>query len=227
MEYVILILIMFVGVNTAVKLSFWKLWQVFIAGAAMALFVVLTYPLATELSKTELTAMVQTSSVMQNIAVIVTLETAVFFAFSFVELKKLMGKKKVNPLTLLTLRYYPGLLVYPILFFVLGHLMFSFPGVAFNRLGYTMAVTLLITVPFVSWGIKKQLPEEEYRLELLFISNLLTCIIGLITTVNGNTVYKSAGQTLDVYSLLMAIGIFTLFFTIGFLFSKFKKRKIN
>ncbi len=225
MYYIILILIVFILINTALKLSFWKLWQSLMFGAAVALFVYLVYPAATKLSKTELDAMIQTPAIMQNMAVVITLETLVFFAFAFMALRQFFGKK-VKKYLFVPLRFYPGLLLFPTAFFVLGELFFAFPGVDFERTAYIQAGVLFILIPLMAYGFKTLLKDADFRLELLFITNLFTCIFGLISTVNGNMVYRSVNQTTDLRILLPILGVCVLLFAAGFVFYKYKKLKI-
>ncbi len=224
MQYLIIILIAFITINTVLKLSFWKFWQVAIAVAIIAAFVWFTYPFAIKLSKPELTMMLQNPNVMQNIAVIITLESVIFFAFSFASLRQFFGKK-VKPYLMLPLHFYPGLLLFPTSFFILGQLIFSFPGTDFGFIAKLTAGGIALIVLLVTVLFKYLLPEKDFRLELLFITNLFTCIIGLISTVNGNTVYKAVQQPLNATALLIALGGGLLIFAIGFIINRYRKLK--
>ena len=46
---------------------------------------------------------------------------------------------------------------------------------------------MLVAIPLGTYGIKRLLPEKEIRLELLFLSNALIAVLGVIATVNGRT----------------------------------------
>lgn len=50
-----------------------------------------------------------------------------------------------------------------------------------------MAVGVLILISVGTLFLRYLLPEKELRLELLFLTNALTAILGIIATVNGRT----------------------------------------
>ena len=54
-------------------------------------------------------------------------------------------------------------------------------------IAWTMAVIVLIVIPSGSYAVRWLLPEKELRLEIFFLSNALTAVLGIIATVNGRT----------------------------------------
>lgn len=188
MEYIISVLILFILLNVLLKLSFWRWWQVALFSALLGLFVLLVTTYAAEQSKAEITAWLSTPAIMQNVAVLITLETVIFVSFAFMRLRQALGTK-VKKYLMIPLNIYPGLLLLPVLYFVLAQLFYALPGVSFNTISYGLAIAVFIFFPLLSWGFTKLLPEEDLRLEILFIVNLIVCMIGLITTVNGETAY--------------------------------------
>lgn len=128
---------------------------------------------------------------------------------------------------MIPLNIYPGLLLLPVLYFVLAQLFYALPGVSFNTISYGLAIAVFIFFPLLSWGFTKLLPEEDLRLEILFIVNLIVCMIGLITTVNGETAYAPVEQAFNIKAILFAVALFLVLFIIGFLWNKYKKIKIK
>lgn len=230
MEYIILILIIFIFINTILKLSYWEWWQRVLFGIACGAFVLLTYPYAISQSKTQLAGYLNNATIMQDMAVLVTIESAIYITFCFMAMRQLYGRKIkrwVKPLY-----WYPGILVFPALLYVQTNMIFSFPGTAFTTIAYVLAGGVVLLFPLLSGGIKWLLPEKELRLEVQFLLSLFVTIIGLISTANGNTVYSAVDEPLDVKALSVAIGIFLLFFAMGLGWNKLKwkfkrKKQIN
>jgi hypothetical protein len=222
MEYILLILILFIFINTILKLSYWKWWQRVVFGGVCGAFVLLAYPYAISQSKTQLADYLNNTRIMQDMAVLVTFESAIFITFCFSAMRQLYGKKFkrwVRPLY-----RYPGILVFPALFYILTNLIFSFSGVDFATIAYVLAGSVFLLFPLLSAGIKWLLPEKELRLEVQFLVSLFVTIIGLISTENGHTVYAAVSEPLNVKALLAAIGIFLLFFMTGYGWNKLKWR---
>ena len=222
MEYIILILIVFIFINTILKLSYWKWWQSIIFGLICGAFVLYTYPYAISQSKTELAAYLNNSKIMQDMAVLITLESIIFITFCFLAMQQLFGrttKRLMKPLF-----WYPGILIFPALFYFLTNIIFSFPGTDFSTIAYTLAGSVFLLFPLSSIGMKWLLPEKELRLEVQFLISIFVTIIGLISTENGNTVYSAVNEPLDIKALSVALGIFLLFFTAGYGWNKFKWR---
>ena len=222
MEYIVSILILFIFINTVLKLSYWKWWQSVIFGFICGIFVLFAYPYAISQSKTELTAYLNNPKIMQDMAVLITIESIIFITFCFLAMQQLFGratKRRVN-----LLYRYPGILVFPALFYVLTNTVFSFPGTDFSTIAYTLAGCVFILFPLLSIGMKWLLPEKELRLEVQFLISLFVTIIGLISTENGNTVYSAISEPYDIKALSVALGIFLMFFAAGFVWYKLKWR---
>lgn len=74
MELIIQILMLFILINCILKLSFWKLWQVGVFSLIAAIFVVGTCRFAILQSKTQLSDYLNNTTIMQDMAVLITLE---------------------------------------------------------------------------------------------------------------------------------------------------------
>jgi hypothetical protein len=226
METVVPILMLFITIGSLLKISFNKLWHSILFGTVAAIFIVATYQFATLQSKTQLADYLQNSNIMQNIAVLVTLESGIMFAYDFLSLRRLFGRK-VKRWIMLPLSWFPGLLIFPVLFFVLTQAIFSFPGVRFESIAWLMGASAFVLFPALTFGLKKLLPDEELRFEVHFIVTLFVTILGLICTVNGNVAYAAAEQPVDWKAIATTIGLFALAFVLGFGSNKLKWRIMN
>ena len=221
MQYIIRILILFILINSLLKLSFWKWRQTALFGLLCAVFIIGTHQWAILQSKTQLTDWFNNAKIMQDAAVLITVESIVGFVFCFAELRAMFGVKKEKwwkPL----LHYYPGLLVFPVLFYLQTQVIFGMPGIGFTTLSYMLAVVVLVALPLFGLLFKRLCPEKDLRLEVYFLVNLFVCIIGLITTVNGNTTYATVREPFRLEVALLSLSLFILFFAAGIVYNKYK-----
>lgn len=189
METVLWVLMILVCFNYVLKQTYRKMYSVFFSAVVCALFVGWSWPYAIEQSKSQITVWLSDSELMLDIAVVLTLEVAVQMAFCLLS-AHMQTSGKVKPVTLWTyrlLRWFPGVLIFPVLFSVLVSAIFTWPGTSFSQVAWTLAASLLAVIPLASWLLRKLLPEKDIRLELLFLTNALIAILGVIATVNGQT----------------------------------------
>lgn len=220
MEQIILILMLFIVINSAFKLSFWKWWQAGIYSLLAALFTILACPYAILQSKTQIADYLQNTEALQNMAIIITLESAVCFSFCVTYLRGLFGKK--NPWWAMVLWWYPSLLLFPVLFYCLTELIFTFVGVPFSTVSYIMAVVVLAALPLLAKLVKYLIPESDLRLEVHFLVSLFICMLGLLTTVNGKTVYAAVDEPINWNAVALSVVLFVGLFLIGFVWNRFK-----
>lgn len=220
MEFIISILILFILINSILKVSFWKLWQVMLFGLAGGIFIVLTYPYAIRQSRTQLADYLQNTTALKNMAVIITMESTICFAYCVAVLKGWFGQQEkwwVKPL-----KWYPGLLVFPVLFYLQTELIFHLSGISFPVIAYGFAIAFVFLLPLCCILFRYLLPEKELRLEVHFLVSLFVAFIGLLTTVNGNVTYQAARTSVDWKALSLAFCLFLLFFIIGMVWNSYK-----
>lgn len=220
MELVIQILILFIILNSILKLSFWKLWQAALFGIGCGVFIIFMYPYAIEQSKTQLADYLSNTKVMQNMAVLITLESSVCFAYCFLATKRIFGDKFSRWGRVL--QSYVSLLIFPVLFYLLTQAIFSMPGTEFSTIGYGFSVCVAMLLPLLGHLFKKILPENDFRLEIHFLVSLFVCILGLITTVNGHVTYAAVEESMDIQMLAMALSLFVVAFAIGYSWNRIK-----
>lgn len=120
----------------------------------------------------------------------------------------------------------PGVLIFPVLFSGLVYLIFSFPGVSFSLVAWSMAAGVLILISAGTLFLRYLLPEKELRLELLFLTNALTAILGIIATVNGRTAVTGVSEV-DWGALTGLIIMLAGGGLIGLVIYKYRRIKTN
>lgn len=217
MESVVLVMMILVCFNYILKQTYRKVYSIAFSAIVCALFVGLMWPYAIEQSKSQISDWLANSALMLDIAVILTLEVAVQMAFCVLS-AHIQTSGKVKPITIWVyrvLRWFPGVLIFPVLFSLLVSAIFALPGVSFSLIAWVLAAIVFIVIPLASWGVKWLLPEKEIRLELLFLSNALIAILGVIATVNGQTAvagisdvdWKALGGVVSLLTCGLALGI--------------------
>ncbi len=221
MELIIQALMVFILINALLKLSFWKWWQTAVFSAVCAVFVIVSCRWAILQSKTQLADYLSNSEVMQNMAVLITWESMLHVAFCFVALRAIQTEIR-RRLWGNFLQAYPGLLLFPVLFYLLTQLIYAFPGTGFTLISYGLAAAVAVALPLLSRAVYHFLPETELRLEVHFLVNLFVCVIGLITTVNGHVTYAAMEEPIHIKAIVLSVSLFLIAFVAGILSNKIK-----
>ena len=189
METVVLVMMTVVCFNYLLKQTWRKPFFVALSAVVCALFVGLAWPWAIEQSKNQIAGWLADSALMLDMAVLLTLEVALQMTFCVVAAHiHTAGRVKPSVVWIYRLlRWFPGLLVFPVLFSLLVAAIFALPGTSFPLTAWSLAATVAVAIPLGRWALKHLLPEKEIRLELLFLTNALIAILGIIATVNGRT----------------------------------------
>ncbi len=189
METVVLVMMTVVCFNYLLKQTWRKPFYVAFSAVVCALLVGLAWPWAIEQSKNQIAGWLADSALMLDMAVLLTLEVALQMTFCIVA-AHIHSAGRVKPSVVWAyrlLRWFPGLLIYPVLFSLLVAAIFALPGVSFPLTAWSLAAVVAAVIPLGRWALKHLLPEKEIRLELLFLANALIAILGIIATVNGRT----------------------------------------
>lgn len=211
METVVFVLMILVCFNFMLKQTYRKLVSVVVIAVVCALFVGLTWPYAIEQSKTQIADWLANPSLMLDTSVVLSVEVVLQMAFcmlaAHVQTTGVIKKRTLWSYRML--RWFPGILIFPVLFCGLVALIFAFPGVDFSKIAWSMAAGVLVIIPAGSWFIRWLLPEKEVRLELLFLCNALIAILGIIATVNGQTAVAGVGEVdwSALAGLLVLVGL--------------------
>lgn len=196
METVVVVLMILVCFNFMMKQTYRKPWSVAAIAVIAALFVGLIWPYAIRQSKTQIADWLANTQLMLDTSVVLTLEVALQMAFCMLAAHVLTTGpiKKRTLWAYRALRWFPGILIFPVLFSALVYLIFSFPGVSFSLVAWSMAAGVLVLIPAGTLFLRWLLPEKELRLEILFLTNALTAILGIIATVNGRTAVTGVSE---------------------------------
>lgn len=210
------------------KQTFHGVKEIMIISVLVAFFVGMTWPLAIEQSKTQIAAWIADQKLMLDMAVLLSIDVALtmLFCVNHVDLKTSEHVSRRKWVFFIFLKYFPGLLVFPVLFSVLVMTIFLLPGVSFQVVAWVLAVVLLVLTPVFTYGLRWLLPERPIRLELLFLVEVLLGLVGIIGTVNGRTAVAGF-NSFDALSLLGVIAIVIVGMAIGWAIYNYQIKNIE
>lgn len=224
METVIILIMFMVGLSFVLKLTFMSPWQMLAEVVVLALATVSTTGIATSQSKIQISEWLQTPDLMLDLAVLLTLDVALQIAFCLYMISdpiRLKGRIVKN-----ILLFIPGLLIFPVSFYLLVQVIFSHAGMDFNNLSYTLGVAITVLIPLLVYGARYLLPEDSERLEVIFYINCIIGLLGIIATVNGRTATTGVNEV-NINSLLAVIGIAAIGSMIGLVLFRKNQNKQN
>lgn len=226
METVAIFAMVLVSFSFVLKLTGYKKWQLLLVSLACALFIGFSWSFAAGQSKTEIASWLADRALMQDMAVIMTLDVALQMAYCLMAVNLMYsGRLKKRTIVLYRLlRIFPGILIFLVLFSLLVECVFAFPGVSFALVSWSMAAAVMILIPLSVAAIRRLLPEKEIRLELLFLSNALTAALGVIATVDGTAASESR-VSVDVLALVGVCVLFVAGSATGYLIWRLRSRK--
>ena len=185
-------MIVLVCFNFILKQTYRKPWMVGVISILCALFIIFTWRWAIEQSKSQMAYCIMAVHLMNT------------------------GRVRRRTLSAYKLlRWFPGLLIFPVLFHVETICMQWLTGVDFAMIAYILAVTVAILVPALVWCVRWLVPEKELRLEIFFLSNALIALLGVIATVNGRTAVAGISE-INLNALLGVMGLVTVLGVIGY-----------
>lgn len=190
MEILIALLAFLICFNFILKQTESRKVPVWVIGTVCCLFVGLSWPLAIEQSRTEISEWMADHRLMTDLMVLLTLDVFFQMWFCWETKKRSSSIHSVAGWKLWRYRFlqwFPGVLFFPVLFAMLVSVIFSFPGLSFSLLAWCLAVAVALVLWLGVWGMKYFLPEQELRLELLYQTNWLVAVLGFVVTINGQT----------------------------------------
>ena len=207
------------------KQTYMALYMSVVYSAISALFIFLIWPFAIEQSTSRISDWISDSALMLNVAVILIINVTIQISFCVlaVQISTSIKVKKKLSLIYNILRWMPDLLIFPVLFWLLVYVIFAFPGRPFRQTAALLAATVFVAAPALVFVIKRVLPENSTRIELLFLVNVLIAIFGIVASVNGKTSVACTNQVnwiaLAGITTLAILGI-----TCGIIYHLIKKR---
>lgn len=176
-------------------------------------FILMALEYALGQSKTRIADSLQNPELMLDMAVLLTIDVFIQITYCITDAKRISGdmmSRKDNILDILTL-WFPGILVFPTLFALLVETIFAFPGQNFNTTAYILTGTVIVAGILLPTLIKKLIPEEDLRLELIFMVNVLIAILGVVASVNG----RAAVAGVNDVELMPLLGVALIMLTGG------------
>ena len=189
MDTVVLVLMLLTAFNFLLKQTFWKAIAVGVIAAICAVFAGLMWPYAIEQSKSQIANWLGNQPLMLDTSVILSIEVCIQMAYAMLAVH-VSNDYPVKPRMIVMyrfLRWFPGVLIFPVLFSGLVYLIFAFPGISFQTIAWSYATFILVVIPCGRYLLLYLLPEKKLRLELFFLTNALVAILGIVATVNGKT----------------------------------------
>lgn len=226
METVIIVIMLLVSVSCLLKLTYLPLWGRVTVCAILAIVTGASWTFAVTQSKTQIAGWLQSPELMLDMAVLLTIDVLMQMAFCITGGARLMGDKltraerAIHAVTL----WVPGLLIFPTLLALLVEVIFSFPGSDFAAVAWMLAGGVMLTGLVMSYLLKAILPENDLRLELIFMVNALTALLGVVATVNGRTAVAGV-DTVDWAILAGVMGLLAIGAAAGFIMFKHKQHK--
>ena len=149
MDTIVLILILLTAFNFLLKQTFWKPIAVGSTAAIAAIFVILMWPYAIEQSKTQIADWLSDNQLMLDTSVVLTLEIVLQMAFCLlaVHVANFSPVKRRMMWAYRVLYWFPGVLIFPVLFFGLTQAIFSFPGVSFKLIAWLFGLFVFVVIP--------------------------------------------------------------------------------
>ncbi len=231
METVVIIIMAAVCFSFILKLTCHRTIGAIILSVVAGIAVLLAYEAAASQSKTQIADWLENPELMLDTSVWLIIDVAFQISFCILYAKRLYGSlsKKESALLAITL-WFPGLLIFPVLFALLTELIFALPGVDFATIGWCAACAVVVAMPLMAYCLKWLLPEKDIRVELIFMVNLLIAALGIVATVNGRTAAVGTnsvewGALAMVFAILLAGGIAGFLYNKRIITNKIKKLK--
>ncbi len=197
METVAVILFILVCFSFVLKQTFVHALQIGITAVAAMVFMGLAWRGAILQSSTEIAGWLADTDLVRDISVLLNIDVLMATAFCLlsadVEVAGRIGRKA--RLLFAFLRFFPGIMIIPMMFGILVETIFAFPGADFSLIAWTLGAVFCIAIPLLTYVVKRLLPETFLRLELLFLCNLLIALMGIVATVNGKTTVVGTDNT--------------------------------
>lgn len=174
MEIVADTLILLVVLQTALRLSQWcNNWLKMAFCIVVGIVVWLMTDYAVNLSKPQVEGWLHDTTILQNVAVVCILDAL-----------------------LSRLRWYPGLLIMPVAFYVLCQMLFTLTGVGFQTTGLLLAVGVAVTLWLLSKAMAWLLPQHADSSFLHIIITAVLCLTCLMAAQQTVTVYPMTQQNI-------------------------------
>lgn len=226
MESVVIIIMLLVSFSLMLKLTYLPLAGRLTVCLICALFTGLSWEGAAGQSRNQIEDWLQNPVLMLDVAVLLTVDVFMQVSFCILSAKDISGAKMSktgNIIRLITL-WIPGILIFPTLYAILVETIFSFTGMDFAMLSWTLATAVFAVGAVTPLILRWLIPERDLILELLFMINCMIALLGVVATVNGRTAI-SGTNSVDWQSLAGVITLLLIGAIAGYLLFKRNNNK--
>lgn len=223
MALIIDVLILFIILSCIFKLSMMKWWQQLLYSLLLATFAWWSVRYAVLQSKTQLAEYLQNTVALQNMAIIVTIESAVGLVYALTWLSPSKHTATPHRLLRLLLQAYPSLLMFPVVFYLLTQTIFAATGIKFQTIGLLFAATITLLLPSLSLAAKRLLPDDTSRIEIYLLLVVFITILGLLSTQHGQLIYAVKENPVNWTSLALTLLLFALSAAAGIILHRIKQ----
>ena len=217
---------MLVVLNCAMKTSLWTLGPRLAFALLLGAFAYWSIDYAVMQSKTQIDNWLHREDVLQDMAIIVTLESAigVMYCFScFTDDVKRPRRRFIR----LLLHAYPSLLVFPVVFYGLTKLLFLQAGMDFSTTSLIYAIAVMAVSLLCAALARWLLPPKDLRIEAHLWLTVMVCVLSLLLTQNGEIIYHSNVRAVDWTSVALTMAAAAIVMGVGFIGSKLKWKSKN
>lgn len=228
METIVAVLMICVCLSFLLKQTFNKVLVVAAFAAAAALFVGFMWEQAIEQSKTQISDWLHNPDLMLDTSVIITIEVVLNMSYcimaAYISTTGRLNRSVIWLYRLL--RWFPSILILPVLFSGLVYLIFALPGYSFSMIAWSFAALIFVVINIVVFLLRELLHERDLRLEFLFLVNILIGILGIIATVNGRTA-MSGESAVDVVAMVGVVVMVLLTALVGAYVHRLRIKKLK
>ena len=221
MEILLMMLMMLVVFNCAMKVSLWPFWARLAFALLLGVFAYWSIDYAVMQSKTQIDSWLHREDVLQGIAIMVTVESAIGLMFCLSHLND-DGKKPGRRFVQLLLHAYPSLLVVPVTFYCLTRLLFLQVGVEFVTIGLIYAIAVMVMLTLFAELVRWLLPTNDLRVEAHLWLTVMVCLLSLLLTQKGKIIFLSHAEPIDWSSTLLTLSVAVIIVVIGFIGNRIK-----
>ena len=226
MEILVFILMMLIVLNCSMKTSLWTFWPRLAFALLLGAFAYWSIDYAVMQSKTQIDNWLHREDVLQGIAIIVTLESAIGMMFCFSSLND-DGKRPRRRFIRLLLHAYPSLLIFPVVFYGLTKLLFLHVDMDFSTTSLIYAIAVIAVSLLCATLARWLLPPKGLRIEAHLWLTVMVCVLSLLLTQNGEIIYRSNVKAVDWTSAVLTLAAAAIVMAVGFIGSKLKWKSKN
>ena len=222
MELLFQVILLLALVKYSSKTAFFRHWTAIAAYASCAgLLAVIVYPVIITLESDTFEKLLTDRQAVSTVAVLVTIEAISGMMISIGMLDNLFSSKK-QPL-LNFLKYTPGILIFgAVLYFELA-LFRHFAGIRFLDLALICSLVISSGIFLAAFVIKKALPDDASRYELIFLTNILLLCLSILLNAGLADYNTSSYQAEPEYAELALFSIIAgALFMLGYILFRYR-----